>query len=141
MKTAVLTIVAVFSMLGLPLNLLAATEHTCVYRGFDFKVKTDREKDISVTVFKDAQKVIDCKMKVTSYYDGKRGASLCELIRFEKISCDVPDGKAASGIAISDQGFMTMCPGDKLSSVDLMDNVQPLRCKVTAPTEGADKNR
>jgi hypothetical protein len=69
-------------------------------------------------------------MKVLSYYDGKTGESLEELIRFEKISCDVKDTSANTDVEVIKNGFVKTDLAYETSAAYVILNEQPLMCSI-----------
>jgi hypothetical protein len=126
----------ILAVLNFPLHAIAATEHTCIYGGFVIKLVTDGTKDVPTTFIKKSDDVTVCNMVVTSYDDGKKGVSSCERTVFEMIACDSDNVKTDFHIKTVDHGSIKMCPGDNYSSVDLIENIQPLKCAfVTSAVE------
>lgn len=128
-RQKIINILLVLAMLIFPISVFAATEHECVFDKFDIKIITDEENDIHLTVFKDGVKVTACRMKVTSYDDGKKGRSTSESIRFETIGCDAVDAALASGIAIIGNGSIATSRDHRSSYAYVIKNVQPLECR------------
>jgi hypothetical protein len=109
------------------LNALAAVEHECVYKNIVVTIFTDKENDINVHLIKDGIEFSSCKMKVFNYRDGKTGASLDELINFEKLSCNVT-GKP--DIEIVSKGFIKSDFRYDTSAAYVINNEQPLNCEI-----------
>jgi hypothetical protein len=125
----------ILSIFAFSTNVFAATKHhTCVHGDFVINVTTEEEKDVSVMVYKNSNKVAICTMKVTDYNDGKKTRSVAEIIEFEKIGCSTLGDKSASAISIIDKGYVKMFPRETSSSVYLINNVQPLECNLGSRT-------
>lgn len=111
------------------INALASTTHNCTFGGFDLKILTDKENDISLEIFKGKNKISACNMKIISYEDGKNNVSTTELIRFEKKECNIIYNKIASKIVIIDKGFIKTPAQGKISYAYVIKNEHPLVCQ------------
>lgn len=126
MKILLILIVSLFSSC-----VWALTKQACDYGKYKILITDDKENDIYLEIFKDKIKVSACQLKVISYEDGKRSATFAELIRFEKISCNIIYDKLASEIAVIDHGYIKRFPHSNSSSAYVINNTQPLRCNTT----------
>jgi hypothetical protein len=106
----------------------AKSEHTCTYKGFDLKVTANKEDNLTVDIFKEKIKISGCTFKVVSYDSGKKGVSTDELIRFEKINCNIIYDKLAKNISVNEKGFLKIPASDKKSYAYIIKNEQPLIC-------------
>lgn len=126
MKTLLILLVSLFSS-----SAWSLTKQVCDYGKFKILITDDKENDIYLEIFKDKMKVSACHLKVISYEDGKRTASFNELIRFEKIRCDIIYDKLASDVVVIDHGYIKRFPHTNSSSAYVINNKQPLRCNTT----------
>lgn len=117
------------SMFIFSINAFASTTHNCTFGGFDLKILTDKENDISLEIFKGKNKISACNMKTISYEDGKNNVSTTELIRFEKKECNIIYNKIASKIVIIDKGFIKTPTQGKISYAYVIKNEHPLVCQ------------
>ena len=117
-------------MFTFSLNACAAVEHDCVFKNMSVIIFTDKANDINVHLIKDGIEYAFCKMKVIFYSDGKTGASLEELINFERISCNLKDGIANSEVEIVNNGFIKSDFRYDSSVAYVIKNEQPLDCEI-----------
>lgn len=109
---------------------LARTQHLCTFNNFKISITTNKVDLISLEIFKENTKVSGCLLKVISYDDGKNGASLDELTRFEIQECNVIYDKVASKVPLIQSGFIKVPSSKgKKSFAYVIKNEQPLVCK------------
>lgn len=119
-----------FILIASPSAIEEQKQMVCSFDTYELRILFKGQNVMRLQIFENQRQHVECSFSISSYDDGKKSASLAEIIHVDLMAC-VPSGaRSEPRFAILPLGYLKSFPPFTSYSVYIIQNQHPLVCSV-----------
>jgi len=101
----------------------------CTFDTYELRLSFKENDTMQLLIFENQRQRRECFFSISAYDDGKKNASLAEMIHVNLMGCVVSDARPDPHFTLLSSGYLKAYPPFADYSVYLIRNQHPLVCK------------